>query len=302
MLTPHTGSFGSPFFYRPGDAIKHGVTDAAPASLETAFSPDRPLLLIGCGRMGSALARGWLRAGLAAGALTIVEPAGRPDFAEPVVHIPRLEQVPAALAPTAIVLAVKPRQVPTVLQALPRFAGADTLLVSIAAGVPLARLCAVLAASVRAMPNTPAAIGRGITAAAAAPAVSGAQRRLADGLLRAGGDTVWLEAEADLDAVTALSGSGPAYVFALAEAMASAGRAEGLDEAVSARLARQTVIGAAALLEQSEATPAELRAAVTSPGGTTAAGLEALRSEGGLDALIRRTVAAAARRSRALGG
>lgn len=270
--------------------------------LGNAFSSARPLLLIGCGRMGAALARGWLKHGLDPAALVVVDPAGPPQLADGVRHVATPGEAAPDLAPAAIMIAVKPQTITGVLGALPRFAGDRPLLVSIAAGVTLKRLAGALPRAVRAMPNTPAAIGRGITAAVAMPDLDGEGRALAAALLGAAGDFLWLEEEALLDAVTAVSGSGPAYVFALVEAMTWAGHVEGLPIKVAERLARQTVIGAAALLAESGLPAALLREQVTSPGGTTAAALDVLRGDDGLEPLICKTVVAAARRSRELGG
>lgn len=269
-------------------------------SLEQIFTMRQPLLLIGCGRMGRAMASGWLASGLTEAALQVVEPAGDPGLGGDVGHAGALDDLPAALTPAAIVLAVKPQVMDRVLPRLDRFRTADPLLVSIAAGIPLSRLGTVLPRAVRAMPNTPAAIGQGITAAVAAAATNDEDRQRANSLLAATGETVWLESEADMDAVTAVSGSGPAYLFAMVEAMAAAGMAEGLQPDLAMRLARQTVIGAAHLLEQSRLSAAELRQQVTSPGGTTEAGLAVLRDETGLEALMTHTVAAAAHRAREL--
>ncbi len=266
------------------------------------LSRNRPLLLIGCGRMGTALARAWLRRGLGPEALNIVEPAGRPPIEDPFAHYAKLEDVPSTPAPRAIVIAVKPQKITAVLELLPRFRADEPLLLSIAAGVTLKRLAAALPHAVRAMPNTPAAIGQGITAAVAMPEVPPQDRELAGALLQATGDFLWLEDEALLDVVTAVSGSGPAYVYALTEAMTYAGKAQGLPMAVAERLARKTVIGAGALMAESGVPAAVLREQVTSAGGTTAAALEILRGENGLEDLMMRAIAAATARARELDG
>jgi len=263
---------------------------------------ETPLLLVGCGRMGTALVRGWLGDGLDPAALTVVEPAGRPPLPDAVRHVESLERLGADLRPAAIVVAIKPQTIDAVAGPLARFAAAEPVLVSIAAGVRLAQLRAILPAAVRAMPHTPAAIGKGISALVAEAAVTTAQRRLAERLLRAGGGVVWLESEAQMDAVTAVSGSGPAYIFSMTEALAKAGTAQGLPEEVSRRLARETVIGAARLMEDTQSQPGPLREQVTSPGGTTEAGLQRLWSEYGIETLMAETVAAAADRSRDLAG
>ena len=237
--------------------------------------------LIGCGNMGGALRERWRGAGIAV-AVTDPQFAGDND--------------PVAGDADIVVLAVKPQQwrEATAALSMPR------LVVSVMAGVALAALEARFPAAtvVRAMPNTPARIGAGVTALFTR-APDAAARAEADALMRPAGDCVWLDDETQFDAVTAVSGSGPAYVFAFIEALAAAGIDAGLPATLSARLARQTVIGAAALAASIDSPPAALRAAVTSPGGTTAAGLAALQP--GLDALLRATVAAAQSRSSALG-
>jgi len=262
----------------------------------------RPLLLVGCGRMGAALARGWIACGLDPAALLVVEPAGRPPLSDDVRHFSDLAKLDEGAAPAAIVLAVKPQRIDSVLPMLQRFAESQPLLLSIAAGIPLSTLEAGLPAAVRAMPNLPASIGKGISAMIANAAVSDTQRALAEALLAAAGEVVWLEDEALMDVVTAVSGSGPAYIFALAEALAEAAHGEGLPEPIAERLARTTVIGAAHLMEQSGSAAGSLREQVTSPGGTTAAALEILATEPSLATLMKKTVAAAAARSRELAG
>jgi pyrroline-5-carboxylate reductase len=241
------------------------------------------LWLIGAGNMGGALLGRWRAAGI-----------------DPVVVDPRLGlHVPAAGIPATIVLAVKPQVWPAATALLGTRLGAGTLIVSVMAGVPLAALAARFpgATVVRAMPNTPAALGRGITGLFSDAADAGVRARV-EALFAAAGATVWLDREADFDAVTAVSGSGPAYVFAFIEALAAAGAAAGLAPGLALRLATATVTGASALAEDGTP-PADLRAAVTSPGGTTAAGLAVLLP--GLGPVLRDTVAAAAARSRELG-
>jgi pyrroline-5-carboxylate reductase len=203
-----------------------------------------------------------------------------------------------------VVIAVKPQVADEALPALVTFVGGTTVVVSIMAGRTLQFLADSLprAALVRAMPNTPAAIGRGITVAVANARVSDEQRALVDALLSAVGAVEWIADEALMDAVTALSGSGPAYVFLLAEAMAHGGTAAGLPPVLAATLARVTVAGAGELLHRSPLDPATLRQNVTSPGGTTAAALEVLMGEGGLERLMSEAIAAATKRSRDLAG
>lgn len=268
--------------------------------LDAAFSKEHPLLLAGCGRMGGALARAWLAAGLGREALVVLDPlAEAPDG---VAAERDADALRGRITPRAIVLAVKPQAASDALDALAPLTGKDCLLLSIAAGVRLERLVRVSERSVRAMPNTPAAIGRGITALVASEKTEAGDRALAELLMSAGGATLWLDNESDMDAVTALSGSGPAYVFALVEAMAGAGAALGLSPAIADRLARATVVGAAALMDADDRPALVLREEVTSPKGTTEAALECLLRDGGLPALIRETMAAAAARSRALSG
>jgi pyrroline-5-carboxylate reductase len=255
------------------------------------------VLLVGCGKMGGAMRAGWLAAGRS---VAVVEPG--PTAPDGAVATP--DRLPETLRPAAVVLAVKPQDAAKVLPAYARFAGSAVFL-SIMAGRTIAGMRALLgehAAIVRAMPNTPAAVRQGITVACPGPGVSPAQRDLCTDLLGAIGEVAWVEDEALIDPVTAVSGSGPAYVFLLAEAMEAAGIAEGLPPELARRLARATVAGSGALLAASAEDAAELRRNVTSPGGTTAAALGVLMAEDGLPALMRRAVAAATRRSRELAG
>jgi len=264
----------------------------------------RTLALIGCGKMGSALLRGWIVGGAAA-RFFVVEPTGAPAGFEGVSGV-SWHQTPEELAdepaPGAVVFAVKPQVIDAVLPGYRRWARPDTLFVSIVAGKTIAGITRHLgpAALVRTMPNTPAAIGRGITVACANARVTQTQRALCDKLLAAAGESAWVEDEALLDAVTAVSGSGPAYVFLLIEALAQAAEAAGLPPDLALRLARATVAGSGELARLSDESPAQLREDVTSPGGTTRAALDVLMAEDGLAALIERAVAAAAARSREL--
>jgi len=260
-----------------------------------------PILLVGCGKMGGALLAGWRERRIAPSFL-VVEPADVPP-APDVTHHRSAAALPADLAPAAIVLAVKPQALDEVLPPYRGLAARGIPILSIAAGKTLAYFARRLgadAAVVRSMPNTPAAIGRGIAVACANPRVSAAARGLCDRLLAAVGEVAWVEDEPLLDAVTALSGSGPAYVFLLIECMAKAGVAAGLPERLAAQLALATVAGAAELARVSGELPATLRENVTSPGGTTRAALDVLMAPGGLEALLVEAVAAAARRSREL--
>ena len=263
------------------------------------------LLLVGAGKMGSALLEGWLRLGLDAGKVAVLEP-------QPSSAIAGLAGRGLSLNPDlrslgtvdVIVLAVKPQIAAEAIAPLSPFVRSTTLVVSIMAGRTLQFLSAAIngaGALVRAMPNTPAAIGRGITVAV--PLGTGAaQRDLAQRLLSATGAVEWIEDEALMDAVTAVSGSGPAYVFLLAEVLAQAGAAAGLPPPLAERLARETVAGSGELLHRSPLPAASLRENVTSPGGTTAAALELLMGKNGFAPLMRAAVAAATARSRQLAG
>ncbi len=279
------------------------MTDGGPSAELRSFSG--LLVLAGAGKMGGALLEGWLRLGLEAKTVAVLEPQPAPEISALAQRGLRLNPDPQTLAgATAIVIAVKPQAAAQAVPALAPLVAPSTVVVSIMAGRTLQFLGAALdrpCALVRAMPNTPAAIGRGITVAVPR-AANDAQRALADRLLSAAGAVEWIDDEALMDAVTAVSGSGPAYVFLLAEALAAAGVAAGLPAALSAKLARETVAGSGELLHRSPLDAAVLRENVTSPGGTTAAALGVLMGENGLNALLTRAVAAATARSRALAG
>jgi len=260
------------------------------------------IVLAGAGKMGGAMLTGWLAQGLDAKRVAVIEPAPSPEISRLAKKGVRLNPTPndtGAIA--ALVIAVKPQSFREAGAALTPLTASSTLVVSIMAGTPIALLEQVCGGSVvRAMPNTPAAIGRGITVAVAAKKVSAAQRAMADALLRAIGSVEWVDDEGLMDAVTAVSGSGPAYVFLLAEELARAGVAAGLPEALATKLARETVAGAGELLHRSDLASATLRQNVTSPGGTTAAALEVLMGKDGLQQLMTRAVAAATARSKEL--
>jgi pyrroline-5-carboxylate reductase len=263
------------------------------------------ILLAGAGKMGSAMLEGWLALGLAPERIAVIEPQPTGEITAWARHGLRLNPTPGAVGDVAaVVVAVKPQTAPEVMPALAPLAGASTVVVSIMAGRTLHFLDGALpgAALVRAMPNTPAAIGRGITVAVANARVSAAQRELVHALLSAVGAVEWVGDEALMDAVTALSGSGPAYVFLLAEEMAKAGAAAGLPPALAATLARATVAGAGELLHRSPLDAATLRQNVTSPGGTTAAALDVLMARDGIEPLLTKAIAAATKRSRELAG
>jgi pyrroline-5-carboxylate reductase len=269
-----------------------------------AGGPAHTLVLVGCGKMGTAMLRGWVAAKVASRFL-VVEPAGMPpdfDLAAELSWFPTAEALPSDLSPDAVVFAVKPQVVDSVVPSYRRWARPATLFLSIVAGKTVAGLTRHLGTApiVRTMPNTPAAIGRGITVACANSLVSFKQRQLCDALLRAMGESAWVEDEALLDAVTAVSGSGPAYVFLMIEALAAAGEAEGLPRELALHLARSTVAGSGELARLSEESPSQLRENVTSPGGTTRAALDVLMARDGLVPLIKRAVAAATARSREL--
>src|ERR1700722_8729842 len=265
------------------------------------------LVLVGAGKMGGAMAHGWLEAGLPASSLAILEPNPSSEIASlaadrGIALTPRIATPP----PEMLVLAVKPQSLDLVAPQITALAGEHTLLLSIIAGKTIANLLARLPhaqAVVRAMPNTPAAIGRGVTAAFANDFVEGEQRRWCEGLLGAVGTFFWLDHEGAIDAVTAISGSGPAYVFALTEALAVAAERLGLPPGLSMSLARGTVEGAAELMRCESATPpATLRRNVTSPGGTTAAALAVLQDAQGLENLMIRAAAAARARAEEMAG
>ncbi|MCZ6720183.1 MAG: pyrroline-5-carboxylate reductase [Proteobacteria bacterium] len=265
------------------------------------------LCLVGAGKMGGALLKGWLGAGVAPERLGVVEPSAR--AAEALLPEPALAVVETVDAlgwtepPAAVIFAVKPQVMDDVLPAYRRWSGGKTVFLSIAAGRTLASLAKHLgadAAIVRAMPNIPAQVGRAVTVACANSAVNPEARALASSLLQAIGEVEWIEQESWLDAVTALSGSGPAYLFLFAECLARAGAEAGLPKALAERLARATVAGGGELIRTSPVSVEDLRRDVTSPGGTTEAALEVLMGAGGLQSLLTRAVEAARRRAREL--
>jgi pyrroline-5-carboxylate reductase len=263
------------------------------------------LVLVGAGKMGSAMLEGWLARGLKPKQVTVIEPQPVKTLKALARRGLRINPKGKIAAATAIVVAVKPQTAPEAVPPLAPYVGKTTLVLSIMAGRTIGFLQSSLppgAAIVRAMPNTPAAIGRGISVAVANRNVSSRQRKQAADLLAAIGKVEWVGDEMLMDAVTALSGSGPAYLFLLVEAMTKAGIAAGLPADLAGILARETVTGSAELLHRSDLDAAVLRQNVTSPGGTTAAALEVLLGPGGLDALLTQAIAAATRRSRVLAG
>jgi pyrroline-5-carboxylate reductase len=260
------------------------------------------IVLAGAGKMGGAMLSGWLAQGLDAKGVAVIEPHPSQEINSLLAKGARLNPSPQDIGTvTTLVVALKPQMFREAEAMLKSFAGAGTLVVSIMAGTTIASITEVCGGSVvRAMPNTPAAIGRGITVAVAANNVSAAQRAVADALLRATGSVEWIGDEHLMDAVTAVSGSGPAYVFLLAEELARAGVEAGLPVELATKLARETVAGSGELLHRSDLASATLRQNVTSPGGTTAAALEVLMGPDGMQPLLTRAVAAATKRSREL--
>jgi pyrroline-5-carboxylate reductase len=260
------------------------------------------ILLAGAGKMGGAMLSGWLARGLNPTRVAVIEPQPSEEIRALAAKGVRLNASAKEFGAVAtLVVALKPQTFAEAGADLKPFAAADTLVVSIMAGTTIASLQKVCGGSVvRAMPNTPAAIGRGITVAVAAKDVSAAQRAVADALLRATGSVEWVDDEGLMDAVTAVSGSGPAYIFLLAEELARAGVEAGLPAELATKLARETVAGSGELLHRSDLASATLRQNVTSPGGTTAAALEVLMGDDGLQQLMIRAIAAATRRSKEL--
>jgi len=260
----------------------------------------RGLVLLGCGKMGTALLSGWLQRGMPPSSVTVYDPKPSAWLRDSAVALN------GALpdAPGIVLIAVKPQIMAEALPVLAPLGGGETLFVSVAAGTPIRAYEEMLGATtpvIRAMPNTPAAIGQGITALVGNASTQEAHMSEAETLMTAVGQTVRLEQETQMDAVTGVSGSGPAYVFHMVETLAAAGEAQGLPADLAMHLAKATVAGAGALALPQEADPGELRVNVTSPNGTTQAGLEVLMDDGnGLPALMRRTVAAATNRSKEL--
>jgi len=266
---------------------------------------DGTLVLVGAGKMGGALLEGWIGLGVNPARIVVMEPQPAAAIGALSARGLRINPDAASIYPDTIVLAVKPQIAAEVMPQVASLVSPSTVVVSIMAGRTIAFLSDALprdAAVIRAMPNTPAAVGRGITVAVTNSWVTPAQRQLADALLMATGAVEWIGDEALMDAVTAVSGSGPAYVFLLTESLARAGEKVGLPAELAARLARATVAGSGELLYRSSVDAAILRRNVTSPGGTTAAALDVLMAPDGLDPLMARAVAAATRRGRALAG
>ena len=269
---------------------------------------DQPLLLVGCGKMGGAMAAGWIEKGLDPKQIYIVEPDA--STAETLYNqgckaVRSQQELPPNLEPSIVIFAVKPQTMEYAVPAFSKYRSPATTFLSIAAGKTIAYFKTILgsdAAIVRAMPNTPAAIRRGITVAVSSPNVSSTQKKICNNLLEAIGGVAWVEDEELIDAVTALSGGGPAYVFLLTECMTQAGIDAGLPLDLSAQLAQLTVSGSGELMQQSDETPATLRKNVTSPGGTTAEALKVLMADNGLQPLMTKAIAAATARSKELAG
>lgn len=267
---------------------------------------DGTLVLAGAGNMGGALLAGWLAQGLDPKSVIVQDPGPNAVMAAMLAKAGIVSQLIVKLTapPAVLLMAVKPQVMEDVFPSLARQAGPETVVLSVAAGRTLASFEKHLPAKtavVRSIPNTPASVGRGITAAVCNAHVSAKQKALCDALLRGVGEVVWVEREDLIDAATAVSGSGPAYVFLLAECLAEAGRKAGLPADVAASLARWTVAGAGELLHQSDLSPDQLRRNVTSPNGTTHAALQVLMADaGGLQPLLDEAIQAATRRSREL--
>ncbi len=269
------------------------------------ISPANPLVLVGAGNMGGAMLNGWLDAGMATAAIVVIDPKPPEAMAARLssAGVRHESSAPEGLTAGILMLAVKPQIMDTVLEGLTGLVGPQTVSLSIAAGKTIAYFEERLGgAIVRSIPNTPAMVGRGITGAVANAAVSAEARDEVDRWLSVCGPVEWVEDEALIDSITAVSGSGPAYVFYLVECMAEAGRKCGLPADLAMRLARATVTGAGELMHRSPDGAATLRQNVTSPNGTTAAALSVLMAEDGIQPLFDKALKAAADRSRELAG
>jgi len=292
-------------WWRPRAAMTIPRAPMSKSSVSSAPSLAINIVLVGAGKMGGALLEGWIGLGVDPAGMTVIEPQPSPQIAALAARGLRLNPGAPSVRADAVVIAVKPQTAPEALAGIGGLVAPGAVVISIMAGRTLGFLAGALPAGtaiVRAMPNTPAAIGRGITVAVPNAQVTPAQRDLAHRLLAATGAVEWIVDEGLMDAVTAVSGSGPAYVFLLAESLARAGEKAGLPAALAASLARATVSGAGELLHRSALDAATLRHNVTSPGGTTAAALDVLMAADGLDPVMERAVAAATRRGRALAG
>jgi len=270
------------------------------------FSSERPFVLIGAGKMGGAMLSGWMAEGIDPSAVVVCDPGPPEEVAEIISRngILLVPEPPADLYPSLVMIAVKPQLMDVVLPKVAPSIKPDTLVLSVAAGTPIRAFESAFGTVpvARAMPNTPAMVGRGITAVYPNAQVNADHKATIDKLLSAVGQVVWLSDESEIDLVTGVSGSGPAYVFWMAECLTEAGEAAGLSPDTARKLAVATVTGAGELMHQSQEDPSVLRKNVTSPNGTTAAALEVLMAEHGLKPLMTRAVAAAARRAKELAG
>ncbi|WP_419903798.1 pyrroline-5-carboxylate reductase [Kiloniella sp.] len=266
------------------------------------------LLLIGCGKMGGAMLQGWLDRGLSGSQVTIVDPSAKASYLDPfkkqgVVAVENLNDISDSLSPALVMFAIKPQMMDDAIGDYRRFVKPDTVFLSVVAGKKISFYEDNLgsqAAIVRTMPNTPAAVSRGMTVLYANPNVSEEQKAVCQEFMAAVGETAWLDSEGQIDAVTGVSGSGPAYIFLMAECLAQAGVDAGLPEDLARKLAHTTVSGAGELIHQSDDSPTQLRINVTSPNGTTQAALEVLMADDGLQPIMTKAVAAATNRSKAL--
>ncbi|MCR9058167.1 pyrroline-5-carboxylate reductase [Roseibium album] len=270
------------------------------------FSKERPFLLVGAGKMGGAMMSGWMAEGIDPSTIVVCDPGLSDEMGALLKKhgIRHVTAVPETLSAGTVLLAVKPQMMDKVLPGLKTAVANDTLLMSVAAGTPVSKFRSVFGdvAVCRCMPNTPAMVKRGITAVFPTDDVSENQKEDVARLLSAVGKVVWLDSEDQIDLVTGVSGSGPAYVFYLAEALSEAGKAAGLPEEIAHDLAVATISGAGELLHQSGEHPSTLRRNVTSPNGTTAAALDVLMNEEGLQPVMTEAVAAAIKRARELAG
>lgn len=268
--------------------------------MDMSYIAQNGLVLLGCGKMGSAMLQGWLSRGLPPASVWVIDP--KPSDWLRGTGVAINDTLPTS--PAIVLIAVKPQMMGDALPSIVAMGGGETLFVSVAAGTPIAAFEAAFGATspiIRTMPNTPAAVARGITAMIGNAHATPAHMDLAEGLLSAVGQVVRLQHEDQMDAVTGVSGSGPAYVFHMIECLAQAGEAQGLPPDLAMQLAKATVAGAGALAEAADEPPSQLRVNVTSPNGTTQAGLEVLMdADTGLPPLMRATVKAATDRSKEL--
>ncbi|MEP3431031.1 MAG: pyrroline-5-carboxylate reductase [Roseibium sp.] len=268
------------------------------------FSKERPFLLVGAGKMGGAMLAGWMADGIDPSSIVVCDPKLSPDMESLLKQhgIRHVTSVPDDLIASIILIAVKPQMMDAVLPGLKSAVQPDTLILSVAAGTPVSKFLSVFSdiPVARCMPNTPAMVKRGITAVYPTDLVSEPQKQTIARLLSAVGKVVWLDEESQIDLVTGVSGSGPAYVFFLAEALSEAGKVAGLPEELAHELAVATVSGAGELMHQSGDHPSILRKNVTSPNGTTAAALDVLMHVDGLQPVMTEAVAAAVKRAKEL--